>query len=228
MKTKASHSFFIFCLFTVSSWAQDMAISLRTMQLGGNEMPGLYVKKADAREPALLTWCSTQPTNPIQVIHDGSLKLYKQTSDPKGKLGYEVASSVKLPGAEKEVLLLAWESDGKIKYVAIKDQFLNANFNDWLAINTSPNAVAILAGDNAKPVKIEAGKSLVFQPNIEKGKGVEILAQASRKGEVKTFLSTYWPAFEGQRTMIIFYDDGDKMRAKRIGDRFLKKEKEPE
>lgn len=228
MIIKASRSLFIFCLLTVSVWAQDMAISLRTMQLGGEEMPGLYVKKADAKEPALLTWFNTQPTDPIQVIHDGSLKLYKQTTDPEGKLAFEVASSVKLPDAENEVLLLAWESDGEIKYVAIKDHFLGANFNDWLAINTSPNPVAILAGDYGKPVKIEAGKSLIFQPEIEQGKGVKILAQASRGGEVKPFLSTYWPAFEGQRTLIIFYDDGDKMRAKRIGDRFLKKDAPPE
>lgn len=226
MKIKAPRSFFIFCLLASSLWAQDVTISLRTMQLGGGEMPNLYVKKADAKEPALLTWFNTQPTEPIQVVHDGSLKLYKQTTNSEGKLGYEVASLVKLPSAENEVLLLAWESEGMIKYLAIKDQFLNANFNDWMAINTSANPVAILAGDNAKPVKIEAGKSLIFRPNIEQGKGVKILAQASREGEVKTFLSTYWPAFEGQRTMIIFYDDGDKMRAKRIGDRFLKKEEE--
>ncbi len=191
-------------------------------------MPSLYVKTVDAKEPVILTWLTTQPTEPVQVVHDGSLKLYKQVTDPEGKLGFEIASSVKLPGAEKEVLLLAWESEGKIKYIAIKDQFLNANFNDWMAINTSVNPVAILAGDSGKPVRVDAGASIIFQPNIEEGKGVKILAQASREGEVKTFLSSYWPAYEGQRTLIIFYDDGDKMRAKRIGDRFLKKLEEPE
>lgn len=214
------------CMLAVSLCAQDLTISLRTMQLGGGKMPDLYVKAANAKEPAKISWLDTQPTEPIQVIHDGSLKLLRQITDAEGKSALEIAADVKLPSGAKEVLLLAWESDGSAKYIAIQDQFLNAKFNDWMAINTSRNPVAILAGDDGKPVRVDAGSSVIFQPNIEEGKGVKILAQAARDGEVKPFLSTYWPAFEKQRTMIIFYDDGEKMRARRIGDRFLKKEEE--
>lgn len=228
MKSATSLVFSISCMLAASLCAQDPKVSLRTMQLGGDEINGLYVKMADAREPALMTWLSTQPGEPIQVSHDGSLKLYKQAADPAGKPVFEIAADIKLPVGEKEILLLAWESDGKIKYVAIRDQFLNAEFNDWMAINTSKNPVAILAGNDDKPIRVDAGSSVIFQPKIEEGKGVKVLAQAAREGEVKPFLSSYWPAFKGQRTMIIFYDDGEKMRAKRIGDRFLKKEEEPE
>lgn len=191
-------------------------------------MPDLYVRLADAKELSKLTWLASQPTEPIQVIHDGSLKIYRQAADPEGKVALEIAATVKLPGSAGEVLLLVWESKGDAKYVAIKDQFLDAGFNDWMAINTSRHQVALLAGDGGKPVRVDAGASLIFRPEIKEGKGVKVLAQAVREGEVKTFLSSYWPAFEGQRTLIIFYDDGEKMRARRIGDRFLSKKEGPE
>lgn len=218
--------FLALCLLTISSFAEEAKISLRSLQLSGEEMPELYVRVADAKELEKMTWCNTQPTEPIVVIHDGSLKLYRQITNPEDKEAFELSATIKLPVAAKEVLLLVWESDGKAKYVAIEDQFLDAKFNDWMAINTSVNPVAVLAGDNGKPVRVDPGKSVIFQPNIEEGKGVKVLAQAVREGEVKPFLSSYWPAFEGQRTLIVFYDDGEKMRAKRIGDRFLKKPEE--
>lgn len=214
-------------LLVSSAWAQEaMKISLRTLQLGGEEMPESWVRVVDEKEPVKLTWLTTQPTEPLQVIHDGTLKLFRYSKDAEGKVVMEVIKSITLPTSPKEVLLLGWNSNGESKYIAIEDQFLNAKFNDWLAINTSVNPVALLAGDSDKPVRIDPGKSLIFTPKIEEGKGVKVVAQTMREDELKTFLSSYWPAFAKQRTMIIFYDDGEKMRAKRIGDRFVVKKEE--
>lgn len=190
-------------------------------------MPESLVRVAGAEEPVMLTWLTTQPTEPIQVVHDGQLKLFRQTQDPEGKIVLEITNTIVLPKSSNEVLLLGWADGEESKYVAIEDRFLSANFNDWLAINTSANDVAILAGDDGKPVRVDPGKSVIFHPRIEENKGVKVFAQTMRKGELKTFLSSYWPAFPKQRTVIIFYDDGDRMRAKRIGDRFLQKKEEP-
>jgi len=216
------------CLVGGSALAQDAKMSLRTMQLGGDEMPETWVQVPDSKEPAKLPWLTTQPTEPIQIVHDGSLKLLRRSTNPEGKEVFEIINTIKLPSSAKEVLLLAWNSNGDAKYVAIEDSFLNAKFNDWLAINTSANTVAVLVGDKDKPVRVNPGKSVIFNPSIQEGKGVKMIAQADRKGEVRTFLSSYWPAFEKQRTIIIFYDDGERMRARRIGDRFLVKKKEGE
>lgn len=225
-------NYIIYCLsvflFIHSSLAQTTTISVRTMQLGGDEMPESWVQVADEKEPVKLTWLTTQPTEPLQVIHDGNLKLYHYVLNPEGGTVLEVMETIKLPESANEVLLLARAKDGVAKYVIIKDLFLTAKFNDWIAINISANPVAILAGDKGKPARVAPGKSVLFRPQIEEGKGVKILAKTQRNGELKTFLSSYWPAFAGQRTMMIFYDDGDKMRAKRIGDRFVKKKEEPE
>jgi len=212
-----------------SSWAQESTVSLRTLQLGGEEMPESLVRVPDAKEPVMLTWLTSQPNEPIKVIHNGKLQLFRQAQDPEGGTVLEIMATINIPKSAKEILLLGWSDNKESKYVAIEDQFLDAKFNEWLAINTSVNDVAILAGDDGKPVRVNPGKSVIFRPKIEEGKGVKVFAQTMRKGELKTFLSSYWPAFPGQRTLIIFYDDGDKMRARRIGDRFLvKKEKEGE
>lgn len=211
------------------AWAQGTALSLRTMQLGGDDMPEAWVRSAEKDKKVVqLTWQESQPTLPIKVLHDGQLKLFKYTTNEDGETVPEITDVIKLPSSAKEVLLLAWCKDGKAKYVAIKDQFLNAKFNDWIAINTSSNPVALKAGDKSNAVKVGAGQSVLFSPDIREGKGVKMLAQTQREGELKTFLSSYWPAFAKQRTMIIFYDDGEKMRARRIGDRFVPKEEKKE
>ena len=209
-------------LMAGSALSQDTQISLRTLQLGGDEMPESWVRSAGEKSNLVtLAWLSSQPTTPVKVTHDGQLKIFRYVTNDKGEKVPGVADIIHLPAAAKEVLLLGWEKDDKAKYVAIKDQFLNAKFNNWLAINASENRTAILAGDKGEPVLVEPGKSVIFQPDIQEGKGVKIIAKTQRKGELKTFLSSYWPAFPGQRTLIIFYDDGDRMRAKRIGDRFI-------
>ncbi len=220
-----------FCLgiffLTSGTWAQEASVvSVRTMQLGGDGMPELFVRVANEKEPVKLSWLTTQPTEPMQVLHDGNLKLLSQAPNAEGKMITQVAKSMVLPPSSKEVLLLAWNDGSEVKYVMIQDQFLNAKFNDWLVINASVSPVALKVGDDQKPIRVDAGKSLVFSPKIVEGKGVEVIAQTLRKGEMKTFLSSYWPAFAKQRTMIIFYDDGEKMRARRISDRFLVKKEE--
>jgi hypothetical protein len=207
------------------AWAQVSIISVRTLQLAAGELPDSWVMVADEKEPVKLAWLTSQPTEPLRVVLDkGKLKLFRYALGQDGKMAVDDVRVIPLPEAATEVLLLGWASDGKGKYVAIKDHFLQAKFDDWIAINTSPHPVAVRAGRKSDPVRVDPGKSVVFRPEIEEGKGVAMIAQAPYKGKLKTFLSTYWPAFAGQRTMIVFFDDGERMRAKRIGDRFVRKE----
>lgn len=207
--------------------AQEQTVSLRTLQLGGGQMPEVRVQVAGEKEPVAVTWLTSQPTEPLQVLHDGSLRLMSLSRDPEGKAVVDKVTAVAFPNGVREILLLGNLSAGEAHYVAIEDRFLQAKFDDWIAINTSTSPVALRVGDKgSKPRRIDPGKSLIFRPGIEKNKGVEMVAMAPRDGELKTFLSSYWPAFPGQRTMILFYDDGEKMRARRIGDRFLRKMEE--
>lgn len=210
------------------TWAQETVVSVRTLQLSAGELPGSWVRVAGEKEPVKLTWLTTQPTEPLRVVHDGQLKLFRYSTGEDGKMVVDDIRAFPLPAGATEVLLLGWVSEGKGKYAVLKDHFLQAKFDDWIAINTSAHPVAVRVGSESDPVRVDPGKSVVFRPKIEEGKGVEMIAAAPYKGKTKTFLSTYWPAFAGQRTMIVFFDDGEKMRAKRIGDRFVRKEEKNE
>jgi len=217
----------LFCSVVLNLNGQDESVvSLRALQLSGGQMPEAWVMVQDEDEPVELPWLGSQPTQPLNVLHDGSLKLWHYVTSRNGEKELALLHIVRLPPSAKEILLLGAADGDSGKYVAIEDSFMEAKYNDWLAINTSGETVAIRAGDKGKPVIIKGGSSAIFQPKIEEGKGVKILALIARNGKAEPFYSTYWPAFAGQRTMIIFYRDGDRMRARRIGDRFIREEKE--
>ncbi|MDX1680558.1 MAG: hypothetical protein R3242_07495 [Akkermansiaceae bacterium] len=206
---------------------QKPVVSVRTLQLGGGEMPDVWVRAKDAEGPVKLEWLTSQPTRPVLVIHDGSIKVFRYALGEDGKPKADNIQDIPFPRGAKEVLLLGQFSDGKASYRAIKDRFLDAKFNDWMAINTSPKPVAMRIGPkDSKLLRVDPGKSLIFRPKIEENKGVEMMAMVEHKGEIKTFLSSYWPAFPKQRTVILFYQDGEKTRAKRIGDRFVELEEQ--
>lgn len=211
------------CLWVGTAQGQQ-SISLRTLQLGGGEMPEAWVRVAKQEGPVRVSWLTRQPTEPLQALHQGSLKLLSFVTNTEGKRVVSEVTTVALPAGAREILLLGALNGKQAKYIAIEDRFLGARFNDWIAINTSATPVALKVGKkSSKPIRIEPGKSIIFKPDIEENKGVEMVAMAPRDDELKTFLSTYWPAFPGQRTMIVFYQDGERMRARRIGDRFLRK-----
>lgn len=214
-------------LLMSGSWSRGAELSLRALQLGGGQMPDVWVLGAKEKKPVKVKWLTSQPTQPLRIIHDGTIRFFKYSVNAEGKAVIDDVQNIAFPSGAKEVLLMGQVKDGKASYVAIEDRFLNAKFNDWIAINTSANPVALQCGDDEKKLlRIDGGKSLIFQPDIVENKGVEIVAKTQRDGEIKTFLSSYWPAFPNQRTMIIFYDDGEKMRGRRIGDRFVKHEEE--
>ncbi|HEX5790215.1 MAG TPA: hypothetical protein VFY13_03630, partial [Luteolibacter sp.] len=61
-------------LLVGSAWAQNPTVSLRTLQLGEGDLPESWVVVKDANEPVKLSWQTSQPTEPLQVLHDGQLK----------------------------------------------------------------------------------------------------------------------------------------------------------
>ena len=46
-------------------------------------------------------------------------------------------------------------------------------------------------------------------------------AQTPFDGEAKTFFSTYWPVYPDKRAVVLFVDDGKRIRVKRISDKLV-------
>lgn len=191
-------------------------IDVRTLALRADNMPEGYIKTAKDFLP--LQFSSVQPTGIIRALAANPLPLYRTEVDAKGKTTYVVTQKVKLPVGARGILLLGWTEGDKERYVAIKDDFAAANYNDWLLINACSRPVAFKAGEKTKPILLKPGVSITHRISTAKDEGTAFIAQAPFDGKQKVFFSTYWPVYAGKRSVVLFVDDGAKIRVKRISD----------
>lgn len=206
---------FVSLLGTCTASAQT--ISVRTLALRADPLPEVYVKGPEGHHA--LNFSATQPDDAVSALAANPLPLYTSGKDAKGKEDFIVSQTLKLPAGAKGILLLAWKSGEETRYVAINDDFGTARFNDWLLINAGIKPIAFRVGENSQPVRINPGSAMTHRIEVEKAQGAAVLAQAEFDGKAKTFFSTYWPVHADKRTIVIFVDDGSKIRVKRISDK---------
>jgi hypothetical protein len=192
-------------------------LAVRTLALRAERLPEVYVKAGESYAP--LSFSDVQPGEMVSVLRADPLPLFKRLNGPAGEEIFALAQKVAVPAGAKGILLLGWISGDEAKYAAIADHFGNASFNDWLMINISRMPVAFKVGESLEPLVIPPGSSREMRVNAQKGKGVPVVAQAAIGGRPKTFFSTYWPVHPDKRTLILFFDDGTKIRVKRISDK---------
>ena len=202
------------CVLGASVSAQTLGV--RTLALRSGEMPEVYVK--GPKNHILLEFSSVQPGELLQALKANPLPLYTKGMNAEGEEAFKVSSKVKLPSGAKGVLIMGWTAGEETRYVAIEDNFAAARFNDWLLINTGTRPVAFTVGEKARPVMLPPGGSVTHRVGAERGKGTAVLAQAPIRGKTRTFFSTYWPVHPDKRTVVLFVDDGEKIRVKRISD----------
>jgi hypothetical protein len=188
-------------------------------------LPELYLRGEE--EYHVLEFSSVQPGVLIPALRRNPLPIFRKTEDDEGEVVFEPAYQVKLPSDAGGILLLGWTSDDEFRHVAIEDNFRAARFNDWLLINTSGKPVAFQVGEDAKPAVMAPATSITHRVKAQKDQGVAVTAQAPFRGEPRTFFSTFWPVPDGKRTVVLFFDDGEKVRIKRISDRLEPAAEEP-
>lgn len=198
----------------VPSTAQNIAI--RTLALRAGDLPQLHVKSEKQHLP--LVFSATQPSEPLDALAANPLPLYRSETDAKGQQSFVVSYKVPLPAGAQGILLLGWTTGRETRYVAIKDDFASARYNDWLLINASSKPIAFQMGDANKPLLLKPGVTATHRITETKGVGIPVLAQAPFDGKPKTFYSTYWPVYPDRRSLVLFVDDGRKIVVKRISD----------
>ncbi len=215
---------FILIALISGSHATAQTINVRTLALRAGELPEVYLKNGEKYEK--LRFSAVQPSSTVRAIRVNPLPLYKREKDAEGEDVYAVAHKIQIPTGAKGIMLLGWKSGDKIRHLAIKDDFSKARFNDWLLINTSKKSIAFKVGKNGKPFMVKAGSSKTYViKSVKEGKGASVMAQAMFEEKMKLFFSTYWPVFPGKRTVVLFIEDGRKIRIKRISDKLVQVKK---
>jgi hypothetical protein len=220
---------FVCCLASGFAEGAPQQLSVRTMALTDIELDPLFFATSGDEKWVPVEWSRRQPSRPAGTfVQDGVLSLFGMKTAPSGEVGYEVAYQVKIPPGAREILLFAWMSDGKLLLHPIADDFLRKRHDRWLLVNFSSKDIAFRVGDESKPVLVESKHSKLYTINVGENEPATILGQARIRGtEPKLFYSSYFPVKKGRRTIVLFTDDGDKMRTKLVADLFLP-EKNPE
>ena len=200
--------------------APAQTINVRTLALRAEDMPRAYIKGPKDFVP--LRFSSVQPGKAVRALAANPLPIYRTEVDAKGKAAHVVADQVNLPVGARGILLLGWSGGGKARYIAVKDDFAAAKYNDWLLINTCSRPVAFKVGEKSKPILLKPGTSTTYRITVAKGEGASVLAQAPFNGKDTIFFSTYWPVYSGKRSVVLFVDDGPKIIARRISDKLTK------
>lgn len=211
---------------TVLPVAAQQKISVRTMALSGIESDPLFFATQGDEKWVPVDWSRRQPSMPaVTFAQEGVLPLFRMEMDPEGKSAYKVAHPVKIPAGAKEILLFAWMVEGKLQLQPVDDDFLGKQHNRWLLINFSGKEIAFRVGDESKPILLKSKASKLYTINVDENKPASILGQARIRGtEPKLFYSSYFPVKAGRRTIVIFTDEGDKIRTKLVADLFPRDE----
>ena len=209
-------------LSLVSTGFSESAVSVRTLAVGGDPMPELFIQTREGYVP--LIFSPVQPGHVGTVTAARTLPVFRKSDSSDA--GFEVLQHLKLPREAKGILVLGWKSKESTKLVAVSDELSKAGYSDWLMINASSRAIAFKAGDVAKPLLLKAGVSCTHRVAAEKGEGVAVSAGALLKGRSRVFYSTFWPAFSDKRNVVVFVDDGERILVKRISDELPRKEDE--
>jgi len=198
-------------------------VGVRTLALDTNAANSeKYVKTAEGYE--LLVFLNRHPGKLVDAYsEETTLPLFEKTEEPDGKVGFKVANAITIPATARSVLILGWGASGNERYLPIDDKFLNASYNDWLMINTSSKPVGFRIGKDEKPFFIKPNSIQNCKVAIPEAKGAAVLGRAEMDGKVRTFYSTYWSIRSGERSIVIFVEQGERIRVRKISDALLEK-----
>jgi len=199
--------------------ANERPLSVRTLALGEVDMPAWYIEAGDKRYEQL-EWPDGQPSAATMTQAGRDLILYSKETNQEGEPEFKLARKVAVPEAADEVLLLGWltDNDGQAELLAIADDHRKANFNDWLVINRSDQAVTLRYGKGNDPISLESGEAKTYRIQGERNKGGEVIAEAMMKGEMRKIYSTFWAASDKQRSLVLFHSKDGGVKVRRIID----------
>ncbi|HKK19590.1 MAG TPA: hypothetical protein VJ952_13005 [Opitutales bacterium] len=164
----------------------------------------------------LLAFPQSQPDRITYVNHDVTMPLYDKTVNSDGTHSYKIIETVKLPEDARSILLLRLDAKSAGKYLVIDDMFLEADYSDWLMINTTSKPIDIEVAEENYRIKPKSNK--ICKTGTPAGEAASITGLVKWEDQLRKFYSTYWPVRKGERSIVIFSEQGNRIRIKRIAD----------
>lgn len=213
---------FLVVLFTTCLGdAEEIRLSIRTLAVGNGAMP-IWHLAADKDTFAELQWSVEQPSDSVTITTGRELLLYSKEIVADGKEEYKVARKLAIPETAKEILLVGWPVEGeqKAELMVVADNLKKAGSHDWLAINTSKQVVTLRFGVNVDALQLESMEAKPYHVHLEPKQGSAVQAQMRVRDKWRTIYSTYWAAPDKQRSLVLFYDNGKRVKLHRVVDVF--------
>lgn len=216
---RISQIFLCFCLLLLglrdvaAQSPGDANIRFRTLAMSAGIEAELYFSNGSQYELLPLSHYRPSRVHTAKRDNDGNLLLFEKVMGEDDVVKYVPTRRVAIPKGSRQVLLLVAELDGRIGISASNDNISN-NDKDWLFINTTQAPIALQLGDGNKPISLPAGESVSQQVNVETGKGAAVRVAAYEEDGWKRIYSTFWPIYEGQRSLVICVQDGKKIRVR--------------
>ncbi len=219
---------YLTCYASLNAQAPEpKKISVRTMVLDRSDMPELYFMTKGEEKLTPVNWSKRQPSRTVDALYIDTLPLYRLEINEDGESIPVVAHQVKIPPGAKEILLFGWQGKDKLNLVAIGDNFLSAKYSDWTLINLSSKKIDFVIGRESKPIRVESRRATPYQVNIDEQKAAVVLGKANIRGVDKIFYSSYISVRSHRRSIMIFSDNGDKIRTTLVVDHFSRRPKAP-
>lgn len=191
----------------------DANIRFRSLAMSAGIEAELYFSNGSQYELLPLSHYRPSRVQTAKRDKDGNLLLFEKVTNDDGAVQYVPKRRVAIPKGSRQVLLIVAELDGRIGVSASNDNLSN-NDKDWLFINTTQAPIALQLGENNKPISLPAGGSVSQQVNVETGRGAAVRVAAFEEDSWKKVYSTFWPIYEGQRSLVICVQDGKKIRVR--------------
>jgi len=211
---KALPTFTLLLLLNLTLAADPGKLSLRTLSLFPVEMTELHTLAGKDLVP--LRFSHIEPSKPLLVDRvEGGLPIYSGSTVPED--GSPPTHLVKLPGAARDVLLIAWMGEGnKPQFLAFPDDSATASRKDWMVINATTKHIAMQIGADNKPVPVKAGTQQGIRVDVPTNRGSAVTIAAMLEDSWKPFYTTYWAIYEDKRCLIVVVQDGEKMMVRQI------------
>ena len=187
-----------------------ITVNFRTLALEAGVEADLYYRFEEEFEPFTFSHYRPSVLQTGRCDREGNLILFEKFTTAEGGDQYRLFRKVRIPKDSETALILVMQKKDDLILSAIQDN-LSEDDKDWLFMNITPSPLIIQLGNEGKPFTVSPGQTLPYRIDFQPGKGVPVRIVRRSEEQWERVYSTFWPIYEGQRTLVICVQNGDRI-----------------